>query len=170
MISFTTVIQKFGAQGEKTGWTYILIPAELAHQLNPGVKKSYRVKGKLDAVAVASLALLPLGEGDFILALNGAMRKALKKGKNDTIRVQLERDMEEPKASADLLECLKDEPEALRRFQELSKGHQNYFSQWVESAKTAPTKAKRIAHALHFLSLGNTFGEMLRALKKEKSS
>ena len=33
MIQFTALIERFGEQGEKTGWTYILIPAEKAQQL-----------------------------------------------------------------------------------------------------------------------------------------
>ena len=35
MIQFTTTIHKFGVKGEKTGWTYIEIPADLAQQLKP---------------------------------------------------------------------------------------------------------------------------------------
>jgi hypothetical protein len=75
MISFTTTILKFGQQGEKTGWTYILIPAELAGQLKPGHKKSFRVKGRLDQYPIKGVALLPMGEGDFIMALNAAHAK-----------------------------------------------------------------------------------------------
>ena len=69
MISFTTTIQKFGRQGEKTGWTYIEIPGELSELLNPGVKKSYRVKGKLDKYPIKAVALLPMGDGSFIMLL-----------------------------------------------------------------------------------------------------
>lgn len=168
MISFAATILKFDQQGEKTGWTYILIPAELARQLKPGNKKSFRVKGKLDNYSVKGVALLPMGEGDFIMALNAAMRKGIKKQKGATVRVQLQVDTEEPKPSAELIECLADEPEALSKFQSLAKSHQNYFSKWIESAKTEPTKAKRIAHTIQFLSRGKNFGEMIRALKEEK--
>ena len=44
MIKFTATILKFDKQGEKTGWTYIIIPSEMAQQLYPGNKKSFRVK------------------------------------------------------------------------------------------------------------------------------
>ena len=83
--------------------------------------------------------------------------------------VQLEEDAEERKPPADLLECLADEPEALQKFRSLAKGHQNYFSNWINSAKTASTKARRIAQAIRFLSMGKDFGEMLCTLKKEKA-
>jgi hypothetical protein len=170
MISFTTTILKFGQQGEKTGWTYILIPAELAQQLLPGNKKSFRVKGKLDRHSIKGVALLPIGEGDFIMPLNAEMRKEIKKQKGAVLQVQLQVDRQEIKPSAELMECLADEPEALTKFNSLPKSHQNYFSKWIETAKTEPTKAKRIAHTIHFLSKGKNFGEMLRALKKEKES
>jgi len=170
MISFTTAILKFGKQGEKTGWTYILIPAEIAQQLMPGNKRSFRVKGKLDRHAIKGVALLPMGEGDFIMPLNAGMRKAIKKQKGASLQVQLQADTEEIKPSAELMECLADEPEALAKFNSLTKGHQNYFSKWIETAKTEPTKAKRIAHTIYFLSKGKNFGEMLRALKREKES
>lgn len=43
-VQFTTTIHKFDKQGEKTGWTYFEIPADLAQKLKPGNKKSFRVK------------------------------------------------------------------------------------------------------------------------------
>ncbi len=168
MVSFTTTILRFDQQGEKTGWTYILIPAHLATQLKPGNKKSFRVKGKLDKYSIKGVALLPMGEGDFIMALNSEMRKAIKKQKGAELKVQLQVDHEEIQPSTELIECLADEPEALAKFRSLAKSHQNYFSKWIESAKTEPTKAKRIAHTISFLSKGKDFGEMLRTLKKEK--
>jgi hypothetical protein len=45
MIKFTATLLKFDKQGEKTGWTYIEIPADLAQKLKPGNKKIFRVKG-----------------------------------------------------------------------------------------------------------------------------
>jgi hypothetical protein len=168
MIVFTANILKFGQQGEKTGWTYILIPSKLAQQLMPGNKKSFRVKGWLDNYSIRQVALLPMGEGDFIMPLNAEMRKEIKKKNGATLKVQLEVDAEEMKPSADLLECLADEPVALAHFNSLPKGHQRYFTKWIESAKTDPTKAKRIAYTIKFLSKGKNFGEMLRALKEEK--
>jgi uncharacterized protein YdeI (YjbR/CyaY-like superfamily) len=72
------------------------------------------------------------------------------------------------KIDSDFTECLQDDPAALKIFQSLTKGHQHYFSKWIESAKTDGTKAKRIAMAVNALSKGTGFPEMLRAQKKEK--
>jgi uncharacterized protein YdeI (YjbR/CyaY-like superfamily) len=109
-----------------------------------------------------------MGDGEFILPINAAMRKGTKKQQGASLQIQLEVDVEELKPSAELMECLADEPEAEAKFKSLPKGHQNYFSNWIKSAKTEPTKAKRIAHTIKFLSKGKDFGEMLRALKKER--
>ncbi|HTM92770.1 MAG TPA: YdeI/OmpD-associated family protein, partial [Flavisolibacter sp.] len=63
-------------------------------------------------------------------------------------------------------ECLQDEPEAFEYFNSLPKGHQNYFTNWINSAKTDPTKAKRIAATLNALNKKWDFGQMIRAMKK----
>jgi hypothetical protein len=168
MVRFTVTILKFAEQGEKTGWTYIKIPAKIAMQLKPGNKKSFRVKGKLDEHPIKAVALIPMGGGDFILALNAAMRKVIKKNQGAKLNVQIEEDINKPKPPAALLECLADEPKALRFFNSLSLSHQNYFGTWIKSAKTEPTQAKRIAQAVSALAKEYDFGQMVRALKAQR--
>ena len=168
MIRFQTIIQQFEKQGEKTGWTYIPITAKQAAVLNPGIRTSFRVTGKLDDFAIEKIAVMPMGDGSFIMPINASVRKGIKKRKGATVTVQLTVDKEPIQLDQDFLECLKDEADAYRVFQGLTKGHQNYFSKWIESAKTEPTKAKRIAMAVNALAKGWGFPEMLRANKKEK--
>jgi hypothetical protein len=170
MIRFAAIIQKFGEQGEKTGWTYLIVPGEVSNQLLPGNKKTFRVKGKLDKHSIAGVAIMPMGGGDFILPVNAAMRKNLNKSLGEEIIVQLQVDTAVKPIDEELMACLSDEPEAMGKFKALAPGHQRYFSNWVEGAKTAETKARRIAHSLHFLSLGKDYGSMIRALKKEKEN
>ena len=165
MIKFTTAILKFDDQGEKTGWTYIKIPAALANELQPGNKRSFRVKGKLDDHSIKGVALLPMGEGDFIMALNAAMRKAIGKKKGALLQVQLEVDKSGYQLNAALMECLADEPAALSYFKSLPLSHQNYFSKWIESAKTEPTKIKRIAMAVNAMAKKMDFASMLHAAR-----
>lgn len=167
MIRFTTTIHKFEKQGEKTGWTYIEIPADLADTLNPGVRTSYRVKGKLDKHAIAGVALVPMGGGRFIIALNATLRKAIRKDKGAMLDVQLEVDKKKYELNKDFLNCLEDEPAALKVFQAMPPSHQNYYSKWIESAKTEPTRVKRIAMAVSALARKMDFGEMLRSQSKE---
>lgn len=168
MIRFTATIHKFEKQGEKTGWTYILVPAEQAQQLKPGNKKSFRVKGKLDKHAIKQTALLPMGEGDFILPLNGEMRKATGKTKGMKLDVQLEEDKKEIELDADMMACLADEPEALIFFRSLAPSHQKYFSKWVQSAKTEATRTKRITQTVIAMCAKQDYGTMLRSLKEKE--
>jgi sugar phosphate isomerase/epimerase len=163
MIKFATTIKQFGQQAEKTGWTYIEIPAAKAKKLNPGVKKTFRVKGKLDDYVLKQTAILPMGNGDFILPLNLTMRKAIKKMKGATVMAQMEVDETPLQLSSEFMECLVDEPRALKHFNTLAKSHQAYFSKWIESAKTEETKAKRIAVSVNALAKRWGYGEMIRA-------
>jgi hypothetical protein len=168
MVEFTTTILKFAQQGEKTGWSYIEIKASLAQKIKPGNKKPFRVKGKLDDYVFKGAAVMPMGGGDFIMALNATMRKAIGKNKGATLKVRIEADDAVIKPPAELLECLQDEPTALAFFKTLTKGRQNYYGNWIKSAKTEPTKAKRIAQAINALSKGWHFGIMMRMQKKDK--
>lgn len=169
MVEFTATILQFREQGEKTGWTYIEIPAAIAQQLKPGNKKSFRVKGMLDNYAIKGIALLPMGGGDFIMALNAAMRKGTGKRKGVKLNIKLEADDGfEIKAPAELMECMRDEPMALAYFNSLTKGHQGYFIKWINEAKTEQTRTKRIAQTVNALAKKFDFGLMLRELKKQR--
>lgn len=162
MISFTTIIKKFSRKGEKTGWTYFEIPGDLAQKLFPGNKKSFRVKGKLDDYSIKQVALIPMGNGSFILPLNAAMRKGTGKKVDVELLVKLEIDKSPVLLSSELLECLDEEPKAMENFNKLPPSHQKYYSRWIESAKTYETKAKRIAKAVNALLKGYHYGEMMR--------
>jgi hypothetical protein len=168
MVQFTTSIRQFGRQGEKTGWHYIEIPADIAQKLKPGNKKSFRVKGKLDKHPIQGVALLPMGGGSFILALNKDLRAGIHKRKGAMLNVQLQVDDKPYQLSADFMECLTDEPAASEFFKILPRGHQNYFSKWIEAAKTEQTKAKRIGQAVNALAKKQGFPQMLRALKENR--
>jgi hypothetical protein len=161
VIEFSTTIKKFASQGEKTGWTYIDVPAKIAQALVPNNKKSFRVKGFLDEHEISGIALVPMGGGDFIMALNAALRKQIRKIHGATLRVRLQVDHKEIIPSAELIECLRDEPKALENFNKLPKSHQNYYTRWIESAKTEATKAKRIAVSVTVLATGLTFGDAM---------
>ena len=168
MLKFTATIQKFDKQGEKTGWTYIFIDAKLANKLNPNIKKSFRVKGKLDDFEIEKVALVPMGEGDFIMAINAQMRKGIGKRKGATITVQLQVDDSLILPPAALIECLQDEPEAFEYFNNLPQGHRNYYTKWIDSAKTDETKTKRITLVIRTMLLKMDFGAMLRLDREER--
>jgi hypothetical protein len=167
MVQYTTTIHRFEKQGEKTGWTYIEIPADIAQKLKPGNKKEFKVKGKLDKHPVKRVSLLPMGGGVFIMAINAAMRKAIGKRHGAMLKVQLETDDSPFIFNADFIACLDDEPEAKEFFQTLPGSHQRYFSKWIDDARTEPTKTKRIAIAVTALSKKQGYPEMLRSQQKK---
>lgn len=169
MIQFNATIEQFGEMGEKTGWTYIMVPKALSQQLLPGNKKSFRVKGKLDAYAFKQLALIPMGEGDFLLALNAEIRKHIKKRKGAQLAVQMVLDTSTIEISPDLVACLDDEPAARDYFEKLPGSHKLYYSRWIESAKTMETKSKRIAQALKALARQMDYGSMIRLEKQNRA-
>ena len=162
MVQYTTTIHKFGEQGEKTGWTYIEVPADIAEQLNAGVRKSYRVKGFLDQYPIKSIGLIPMGGGSFIIALNATIRKGIAKKEGAMLRVQLALDTAVYQVNKLLLECLKESELADKVFRKLPPSHQNYYSKWIESAKAQATQEKRIVRVVTALERGLSYAEMLR--------
>lgn len=167
MVSFNTIIKKFEKQGEKTGWTYFEVPVDASDELMPGNKKGFRVKGKLDNFSIKRIALLPMGGGIFIMPLNAAMRKGIGKRKGAMLQVKLEVDETKFVHNKDFMACLDDDPPAKKHFAALTKSHREYFSKWIDAAKTEPTKTKRIAMAVNALAKKWGFPEMLRNSKKE---
>lgn len=165
MLQFTTTILKFEEHGEKTGWTYIEISAGIGQQLKPDNKKSFRVKGYLDKHPIEGISLLPMGNGNFIMPINATLRKSIRKQKGAILNVQLEVDTNPLQPSPAFIDCLQDEPIAFEFFNHLSKGNQNYFIKWIQTAKTEATIAKRIAQAITALSKRQDFAQMLRAKK-----
>ncbi len=169
MVQFTTTLLQFAEQGEKTGWTYINVCAEIAAQVKPGNKKSFRVKGWLDSYAIKQVALIPMGKGDYIMAINATMRKGLKKRKGDKVLVKIELDETAIQPPAEMMECLEYEPAALAYFNSLAQSHQLYFTKWITSAKTDETKTKRIAQAVNALAKHLDYGLMMRIIKQQRS-
>ncbi len=168
MVTFKTTLHKFDKQGEKTGWTFIDVDVSIAQQLKPGNKKSFRVKGKIDQCVYKGVGLLPMGEGDFIMAINAQMRKKIGKKEGDAVTVEMTEDKVPVILSSDLMACLADDPGASAFFDQLPSSHKLYFSKWIESAKTPETKAKRIARSIHAFQNKMGYAEMIRASRENK--
>ena len=168
MIDYSTVILQFSEQGEKTGWSYIEIPADLARQLKPGNKRSFRVKGMLDGFVINGMALLPMGEGNFIMALKADVRKGIHKNAGAMVQVRLEVDNDfKIEMPDDLQECFDFEPGAQEFFNTLAKSHREYFIKWIDSAKTSETRAKRIVNTVNAMLRKWNYGQMIREMRKD---
>lgn len=170
IIRFKATMKKFGEMGEKTGWTYIEIPEKIASKLKPNQKTSFTVKGTLDAYSFRQVALLPMGDGNYIMALKADVRKALGKRAGYELEVAMEHDNSPFEFSEEFMLCLNDNPEASKFFKSLPLSHQKYFSKWIDSAKTTDTKAKRIIMAINAMSRKMGYAEMIRENKKPNSN
>ena len=169
MVTFKAEIERFAEMGEKTGWTYVFIPLAIANMIKPDCRKSYRVKGRFDHIEIEGIALVPMGEGNFIMALNAGIRKQLKKDLGGVLELALEEDttfkIELPE---DLEVCLSDEPHLLKNFLKQPKSHQNWYINWLNSAKTEATRTKRIVKIVLAMDKDWDFGTMMRDGKPRK--
>ncbi|MEB0262449.1 MULTISPECIES: YdeI/OmpD-associated family protein [unclassified Mucilaginibacter] len=168
MVDFTTIILQVAEQGDRMGWTYIEVPADVAQQLLPGNKKSFRVRGKLDNFEIAGMALMPVGSGNFFMSLREDIRKGIRKTKGATLRVQLEHDIDfKIEMPDDLKDCFDyEQSEAFEYFNSLAKSHQGYFIKWITDAKTEDTRANRIAKTINAAIRRMDYGAILREQKK----
>lgn len=167
MIQYATLIKKFKDMGEKSGWSYVDIPQHIANELKTGCRVSFRVKGKIDELSITGIALVPMGEGDFILPLKLALRKSLKKEKGALVKLELEEDKDfKIEMPEDLHDCLSEQPHLLENFLNQAKSHQNYYIKWINEAKTEPTRIKRLTQTVQAMDRGMDFGEMIRSNKK----
>ncbi|TCD12080.1 DUF1905 domain-containing protein [Pedobacter frigidisoli] len=169
MIHFKAEIERFEQMGEKTGWSYVFIPAALASEIKPDCKKSFRVKGKIDHIEVEGMATMPMGEGDFILALKTEVRKRLKKEAGASLELFLEEDKDfKVEMPEDLEICLSEEEHLMRNFLEQAKSHQNYYINWINQAKTETTRTKRIVMTITAMDKKQDFGAMIRESQGKK--
>lgn len=169
MVKLECVIERFEEKGEKTGWSYIFIPQATAHEIKPNFKKSFRVKGYLDNVPISGMATVPMGEGDFILALKLSLRKQLSKDEGDPIIALLEEDKDfKIVAPEDLIICLQDEQQLWENFQKLSPSHQGYFIKYITDSKTPETRFKRISMVVNAMDKQWDYGKMIRESRGNK--
>ena len=166
MITLNAEIEKFETNGEKTGWSYIFIPNVVAEQIKPGERRCIRVKGSIDEVKISGVGIMPIGHGDFIMALNKPLRKLLRKEAGAKVVLNLLFDADFKIEMPDDLEiCLSDEEELLSRFLAMPKSHQNYFINWLNTAKTEVTRTKRLVMIVNAMFKRLDFGAMIRSSK-----
>jgi hypothetical protein len=167
MPSFKSIIQKFSSKGEKTGWTYVDIPKDVLAKLKLKDKKAFRIKGVIDDVKFEKLSTYPMGNGEFIIAINSDLKKKLGKKEGAMINIKFELDESKALQSQELLDCLKEDKIAEKTFMAQLLSHQNYFHRYVATAKGGNTRAGRIVNVINAMHKKQNFGEMIRSLKNK---
>lgn len=136
-------------------WSYVEFPHDVKELF--GKRGDVRVKALINGVA-ADRALMPTKSGYHILVLGGDLRKkAGIKKPGDQVSVELWLDPEPdriavPEALAETLDFI---PEMKAAWDKLTPGMQRSMCYWVGSAKTEPTRAKRIAELLRRFETGH---------------
>lgn len=141
----------FGARLERPPgvgtWTYLNVPFNVADEF--GTKGQLKVKGSVNGVPYRG-SLLPHGDGRHYLVVKSEIRNQAKVSAGDSVHVVLEQDMvprvvTPPK---DFKQALARNPKARAAFARFSYSHQKEFVDWIESAKKADTRARRIESAV----------------------
>ena len=145
-------LEKFEGKG---GWTFARIP-----EVEPDKKSWFnwvRVKGFIDDFEISAYHLMPMGNGQLFLPVKAAIRKKIKKEVGDFITVRLYLDHDPVNIPAELLECLRDDPDAHQHFFKLTESEKKQAIDWIYSAKKDETRITRMAEVLNLMSLGRPF-------------
>lgn len=96
--------------------------------------------------------------GEYLLPVSGELRKKIGIEAGDEMDVQVELDTapREIAVPSDLAAALKDEPAAKRFFEGLTYSQQSWFVIWIEGAKKAETRQRRVDESVDLLREGKT--------------
>lgn len=143
-------LQKFPGKG---GWTYAEIPEIVQNKDNPFGWVT--VSGWIDNYELKQYKLMPKGNGKLFLPVKAGIRKAIGKQAGDWVQLKLKVDDSPTEIPQELLDCFAlEDKKLLHSFQSLTDGEKKTHIDYIFSAKTEETKAKRIADLL--TKLGNT--------------
>lgn len=150
------LLQKFEGKG---GWTYVEIPEIPMPKTSFGMLK---VKGKIDNYEISNIRLMPLGNGNLLLAVKAEIRKGIKKQAGDTVHIVLYEDNLPTQIPEELVLCMKFEDGVLDKFEKYSDGEKKAFVDWIYSAKTEQTKVDRMAKTIIMIQNGEKFYDKIK--------
>ncbi len=132
---------------------FVQLPDHTAERF--GTRARFPVSATFNGVEYRG-STMPTGDGRFCLGLTKAVRAEAGVAVGDPVRVTVERDTEERTVEApdDLATALATHPEAARRFEQLSYTHRKEYVDWLESAKRADTRARRVQKAVEMIAGG----------------
>jgi hypothetical protein len=119
---------------------------------------------------VTRTTLVPAGNGQYRLFIDGKIRKKLSVDAGNLIGITLRRDKKPNELSvpADVAAALRKTPGAQNAFKNITPGLRREFLRWVLNAKHSETRAKRIERAIPIL-IERAQARMRRSKKAKKS-
>ncbi len=135
-----------------TGGAYIELPFDVEAVLG---SKRPKVLATFDGESYRGTAAR-YGTEAHIVIITKAIREKIRKAPGDTVEVTIEADTA-PRTVAtpkDFASAMKAQPAAAAFWKELSYTHRREYVQWIEEAKKAETRDRRIAKAVGMLAEG----------------
>ena len=151
-IRFQAVLHR-PALPKSAAWAFLLLPAEVSARLPTRGMAS--VEGLFEGHPFQA-KLEPDGEGGHWLKVSRTLREAsgARVGHAVTLEIAPVRVEPEPRVPADLRSALAAAPAAKAQWSSLTAVARRDFIQWLDSAKKAETRARRIATACRMLAAG----------------
>jgi hypothetical protein len=133
------VLQKFPGKG---GWTYTVIEEV---KMDKRSKFGWvQVSGFVDDFELKNYKLMPLGNGQLFLPVRTEIRKKIGKNQGDIVHVVLYLDDSTAVFPDEIIDCIKDEPEAYKTFLTFTAKEQHAYINWVLEATKDEIKVERI--------------------------
>lgn len=143
------LLSKFPGKG---GWTYAVI------EEIPQDRKSkfgwVQVSGFIDDYELKNYKLMPMGNGKLFLPLKAEIRKKIKKEAGDWVHVVLHVDDSSSVFPEEIIDCIKDEPDAYKVFLSYSEAEQKAYIDWILAAQIDEEKVSRIVKTINKLLRG----------------
>ena len=139
-IEFTAVIE----QNKGIDAAYVKFPFDTVQLF--GTKGQVKIVAIFDGVAEYRGSLANMGQGCYVLGLTKEIRKKINKTFGDTVSVELTKDTLERTVTIppDVHALLNANNDAREFFDTLSYTNRKEYIVWIESAKKAETRAKRL--------------------------
>lgn len=134
-------------------WTYFTLPLDAVAEY--GKKGQIRVKGNIDGYSFRS-SLMPHGDGRHYMVVNRAIRDRIDKSAGDMVKVVMGLDSEPRTVTVpdDLKRALAENSRASDILDAMAYSHKKAYVDWIEGAKKAETRERRIVRAVEMLSEG----------------
>lgn len=149
--TFTAVIQNAGGGG-----AYVEIPFDVEAAFG---SKRPKVKALIEGIPYRG-TLMRMRTECHILGIRKEIREQIGKTFGDEVKVSVQEDTEPRTVDipADLTQAFELEPEAKTYFERISYTHQKEYVTWIEEAKRAETRLKRVTKTIEMLKQKNRAG------------
>ncbi|MDQ6885488.1 MAG: YdeI/OmpD-associated family protein [Candidatus Dormibacteraeota bacterium] len=136
------------------GGAFVTVPFDVVEVF--GTKGQLRVKGTIDGHPLQS-SVAPMGGGRHVLGVHKATRAAIGKSIGDRVAIVIEPDLAERTVSVpdDLARAFAENRAARTAFEKLAYTQRKEYVEWIEQAKRAETRQRRIAQAIERLTAAN---------------